>query len=105
MELFLLKIFPLLKDILPWLIILGTAINWWFKRKDTEETASLTRLETLSKVEERLRDSLEKQLQITEAKLEIASKEIERLKLQLVKYQIEVEKLKAELSNQINRNN
>lgn len=97
------KIFALLKEFLPWVIILGGSIKWFWERKDKGEENNLSRLETISRVEERLRESLEKQLQITEMKLEIANKEIERMKLTLAKYEIEVEKLKKELQSELTK--
>lgn len=104
LEIFVVNIVPVLKEFLPWIIILGGIVKWWWERKDKDEANGLSRLETLSRVEERLRESLEKQLQVTEVKLELANKEIERLKLMLARYEIECSKLKAELQIEIEKN-
>lgn len=97
LEVYLLKLVPFGKDILPWLIAVGMTVRWWFQKKKDDDTTSISRIETLSKVEERLRQTLEKQLAVTDAKLELANKEVERLKLLVMSYEIEVKKLKAEL--------
>jgi hypothetical protein len=96
-ELFIASILPFAKDVLPWIIIAGSMVKWWFTKKKDDETTSISRIETLSKVEERLRLSLEKQLAVTDAKLELANKEVERLRLLIASYEIELKKLKAEL--------
>lgn len=90
-------VFGFIKDIFPWLIVLGGSIKWYFQRKDGKESSSLSKLETLSRIEERLRAGLQRQLEVTESKLELANKEVERLKLLIIKYELEVTNLRREI--------